>query len=222
MRSAIAVSAIVRRKNRPVRGCVTRIGFGAFVLVGVLTTTARAAVAQAPAQVAAEATRRWELVLPSGTMVPTGSQGDAIKRGGLTALQLSYVVDPALALTATVGWTRSRDIASEGNPKLDLFTYDVGAEVRAPRWLSRGRVSFTPFAGLGAGARSYNYRSLDVDATHNLAAYGSIGGDVGIGRVHVRVEARDYVSGFKPLDGAGDTDTRNDVALLFGLRYVRR
>jgi hypothetical protein len=165
---------------------------------------------------------RWELVVPSGTIVPTGLQRDAIKRGNLTALQLTYVARPALAITSTVGWARSRDIATVGDPKLDLFTYDVGAEARAPRWIGGRTLAFSPFAGVGAGGRSYNYRKLDVDATHNLAAYGSVGGELGVRRVRVRLEARDYVAGFKPLTGEGAARTGNDVVVMAGLRFVSR
>jgi hypothetical protein len=50
-----------------------------------------------------------------------------------TAAQLSYVVRPDFAITATLGWATSRDIHSVGRPRLDVFTYDLGAEVRAPR-----------------------------------------------------------------------------------------
>jgi hypothetical protein len=82
-------------------------------------------------------------------------------------------------------------------------------------------VTFTPFAGVGAGARSYNYRNLDVDATHNVAGYGTVGGELGMGRVGLRLEVRDYVTGFKPLVGGGTADTRNDVVILVGLRFDR-
>jgi hypothetical protein len=41
-------------------------------------------------------------------------------------------------------------------------------------------------------------------------------------RIRVRVEARDYVTGFKPLAGTGAAATRNDVVLMAGLRYARR
>jgi hypothetical protein len=116
---------------------------------------------------------RWELLIPTGTVVPTGAQRDAIKRGNLSAVQLSYVPRSALAVTAMVGWARSRDIAAANHPKLDVFTYDVGAEVRAPRWGGTRSTTFMPFAGAGVGARSYDYRSLDVDATHNAAGYAS-------------------------------------------------
>jgi hypothetical protein len=166
-------------------------------------------------------TRRWELNVPSGTLVPTGAQRDAIKRGNLTAVQLSYVVRPAFALTTTLGWARSRDIAAAGSPKLDAFTYDLGAELRAPRWIASDAISFSPYEGVGAGGRSYNYRKLDVDATHNLAAYGSVGGELGLRRVRLRLEARDYVAGFKPLDGQGAARTSSDVVVMFGLRILR-
>ena len=180
-------------------------------LVGVLGGTGpRAAAQDAP-------TKRWELIVPSGLVIPTGDQRDAIKRANVTTVQLSRVVRPALAITGSVGWARSRDVGSIGEPKLDVFTYDLGAEIRAPRrgtWLT-----FRPFAGVGGGGRSYNYRSLDIDATHNPAAYGGVGGELGRGRLTLRLEARDYVTGFTPLDGSGGSDLRNDVVVLAGLRF---
>ena len=165
---------------------------------------------------------RREFSIPGGTLVPTGAQRDAIKRGNLTAAQLTYLVRPSFAITSMVGWARSRDVAALDNPKLDVFTYDVGAEVRAPQWLRGKGMTFSPFAGAGAGGRSYNYRKLEVDATHNLAAYGSVGGELGVRRIRLRLEARDYVTGFKPLSGAGAARTGNDVVVMAGLRIVSR
>ncbi|MBL0170120.1 MAG: hypothetical protein IPP90_05205 [Gemmatimonadaceae bacterium] len=160
--------------------------------------------------------------MTSGAVVPTGVQRNTIKTGQLSAAQLTYLVRPMLALNATLGWARTRDIASSGDPKLDVFTYDVGAELRANRWNDGHAVTFRPFAGVGAGARSYNYRQLDVDGTHNAAAYGSMGGEIGVRRVRLRIEARDYVSNFKPLVGSGVSDTRNDVTVMGGLRIMTR
>jgi hypothetical protein len=162
----------------------------------------------------------WELIVPSGTLVPTGAQRNAIKRGNVTAVQVAFVARPAFAITSTVGWARSRDIVLADDPKLDVFSYDVGAEVRAPRM--GNAVTFTPFAGVGGGGRSYNYRNLDVNATHNVAAYASVGGEIGVARVRVRLEARDNVTGFKPLSGAGAARTGNDVVVMAGLRFVAR
>ena len=188
------------------------------------TTATLLIVAGLPAQAqdsAAAAPHRWEIVLPTGTLVPTGAQRQVLKRGAMNAAQVFYMARPNLAITATLGWTRSRDIATAGAPKVDVFNYDLGAELRAPRWIA-GSASFRPFAGAGIGARSYNYRSLDVDATHNPAAYLGLGGELGYRRVRLRIEVRDYVTGFRPLAGAGSSAARNDVVVMAGLRLARK
>lgn len=182
--------------------------------LGMLAVTGRAVEAQTAPP------KRLGLIVPTGMVVPTGAQRDAIKRANLTAVQLSYRVRSAVAITGMVGWARSRDVASTDQPKLDVFTYDVGVEVRGPR--TGEAVSFTPFAGMGAGARSYNYRSLPVNATHNLAAYGGVGGELRKGRLGLRLEGRDYVTGFKPLDGRGPSAARNDLVVMAGLSFSRR
>lgn len=188
----------------------------------VLTTSASAQSTDSAATRAAAKTSGWEFLATGGAVVPTGHQRDAIKSGNMSAAQLTYVVNPSIALTATTGWARTNDIASAGDPKLDIFTYDVGAEVRGTRMNEGGDLNVRPFVGAGAGARSYNYRNLDVDATHNVAAYASVGGDLGIRRVQLRIEARDYVTGFKPLAGVGAADTRNDFVMTVGLRIGTR
>lgn len=217
MTSTSAVSAAAPARKARQRG-IARFALG---ILGALASLS-AATNAAHAQTTVEQKPRWEILVTNGRLVPTGTQRDAIQRGKLTAAQLSYVARPALAITATVGWARSRDNAAIGEPKLDVFTYDVGAEFRSPKLFISKAVSLKPFAGAGAGARSYHYRSLDVDATHNLAAYGSAGGELGIRRVRLRLEARDYMSGFKPLNGEGTADTRNDVVVMAGLRIAAR
>jgi hypothetical protein len=197
---------------------ITQIVLAAVGAVAIVTAAPRAAEAQDSSTQKA----RWEFLVSSGTVVPTGAQRDAIKRGDVSAAQLSYVVRPSLAFTATLGWARSRDIASVADPKLDVYMYDLGAEARAPEWIAVRALTFSPFAGLGIGGRSYNHRSLDVDATHNVAAYGTAGGEIGTSRVRLRIEVRDYVTSFKPLGGNGPSATRNDVVVMAGLRLVRR
>lgn len=173
------------------------------------------------AQTSAPQARTWELRFTSGAFLPTGNQRNFLKDAQVSAAQVSWVVRPSLALTGTFGWARSRDIHTVDAPKLDVFTSDVGIEARSAKWFADRAVTFSPFVGLGAGARSYNYRKLDVDATNNLAGYGTAGGELGIGRVGVRLEVRDYASGFKPLVGAGKSDTRNDVVMMVGLRLTK-
>ena len=213
MRTAAGFSAL-QCTSRSARQGFTRGTLAAVGTLGLLLASARTSTAQAPA----EPTGAWEFRVPSGGLVPTGAQRNALKDAHLSAAQLSYAVRPAFAITATVGWARSRDLASANDPKLDVFTYDLGAEARAPEWLASRAVTFSPFVGAGAGARSYNHRKLDLDATHNVAGYGAVGGELGMGRVALRLEARDYVSRFRPLVGGGSARTRNDVVALLGLR----
>jgi len=176
----------------------------------------------AGAQNDAPQSRRWEVRVASGAFVPTGDLRNTLKNGEVTAVQLSWVIRPSLAVTGTLGWARSRDIAAIDSPKLDVFTSDLGVEARGGQWFADRAVTFSPFIGVGAGARSYNYRSLDVDATHNLSGYAAAGGEIGAGRVGLRLEVRDYASGFKPLMGVGRTSAGNDVVFMAALRLKPR
>lgn len=182
----------------------------------LILSSATSAAAQAPAP------RSWEFRISSGAFVPTGNQRNFLKNAQMDAAQLSWVVRPSLAVTGTFGWARSRDLTSVDSPKLDVFTSDLGIEARGAEQFADRAVSFRPFAGFGAGARSYNYRNLNVDATNNLAGYATAGGELGIGRVGVRLEVRDYAAGFKPLMGAGKSDIRNDVVVMAGFRFNRQ
>jgi hypothetical protein len=213
-------TVLATRLSRSIHDRRPRIAFAAAILVG----GAHIAGAQTPAVTTPMAPQPtpWEFRVSSGALVPTGVQRDVLKNAALTLAQLSYVVRPPLAITGSFGCAQSHDLASAGAPKLDVFTYDLGAETRAPQWFAGHAVTVNAFAGGGAGGRSYNYRDLDVDATRNVSAYVAVGGEVGMRRVHVRVEVRDYVGGFTPLAGGGHGDTRNDVVVMAGLRFSRR
>lgn len=206
----VATTALPTRPRLALRAAL------AAATAGLLLGTGRPAAAQdLPARPA-----RWELLVSSGRLLPTGAQRASIERGGVTAAQVSFVPGP-VAVVATLGWARSRDVASEAHPRLDAFFYDLGAEVRTPRVRLAG-TSLGLFGGAGVGARSYDYRRLEADATHNLAGFISAGGEVGRGRARLRLEVRDYLTGFRPLDGQGSTATRNDLVLMAGLRLAPR
>lgn len=186
---------------------------------GLLLTTARPVAAQAPATSQGSA---WEFRFTSGGFIPAGGQRQALEDAQLSGAQLSWAVRPAVAVTGTFSWARSRDLTANQTPRLDVFTSDLGVEVRPGGWGVQRAVSFSPFVGLGAGVRSYNHRTLDVEATHNLATYGTVGGELGFRRVGLRLEVRDYMAGFKPLVGGGTSTLRNDVVLMAGVRFNRR
>jgi hypothetical protein len=185
--------------------------------LSIIVTLAR----PASGQQATTGSKNWELRVASGAFVPSGNQRSVLKDAQVTAAQLSWVVRPSLAVTGTFGWARSRDLTLADRPKLDVFTSDVGVEARPAVWFAERAVTFSPFVGLGGGARSYNYRKLDVDATNNLAGYAAAGGELGVGRMGIRLEVRDYATGFKPLIAAGKSERRNDVVVMGALRFNR-
>lgn len=192
-----------------------------FVTLALTSTISGALSNSVAAQSTPEKPDHWEFRASSGALVPTGSARNTVKDAALSTAQLSYLVRPLFAITGTFGWARSRDRLTEGQPKLDAFLYDLGAEFRLAPLFSASRFAVAPFVGAGAGAQSYNYRSLNTDATHNMAGYGAIGGEMGVRRVRLRLEVRDYVSGFKPLSGIGESRTHNDIVITAAFRITK-
>ena len=206
------------RSTRVVHQGFTRMVFATMGAILLLLASTRPAAAQTPPQPPAA----WEFYVSGGWLIPTGAQRASLKGADLTAVVVSYVPHPSFAITGTFEWARSHDLAIAGEPKLDVFICDVGAEARGTQRSMGGAWKVAPFVGIGGGARSYNIPQLPVDPTYNLAAYGSVGGEFIIHRVHLRLEIRDYVSTFKPLAGSGKAATRNDVVIMLGLRFVKK
>jgi hypothetical protein len=154
-----------------------------------------------------------------GAYIPTGDQRDFVKDAVLVGGEASWRVIPAFAVTGAFSWSPSKDRLTAGDQTLDIFQYDVGGELRVPSGYGLGFAQLTPFVGLGVGGRTYSYRDLDVSSKSNVDGYGALGGDIGFGPIALRIEARDYVSQFKPLVGGGDTKTRNDIGLAAGVSY---
>jgi len=208
---------------RTARRFLARIGLVATstVAFGLVSPHAARAQASTPESPAPQA-RRWEARVASGAFVPTGDHRLFLRHARVHAAQASWLLRPRLAVAGTFAWARSRDLASVGTTKLDVFTYDVGIEARSTERLPDRPVGFRLFAGLGAGARSYNHRGLDTEATTNPAGYGSVGGELGIRRMALRLEVRSYLAGFKPLIGSGRAELRNDLAVMVTLGLNRR
>ena len=186
-------------------------------LLGALLLSAAATPARAQ-----EAAPRWQFRVASGSLLPTGAQREAVKRAPMIAAQLSRGITPAIAVVSTIGWARSRDLATLDAARLDIFSADLGLEATASTRQISKTFSFTPIIGLGSGMRYYHHRHLAADATTTLGGYVAAGGEVGIGRVGVRLEVRDYLTNFTPLIAGGRSAVRNDVMLLGALRLKRR
>ena len=163
-------------------------------------------------------TRTFEIRPFAGVFVPTGSQRDVLDDAGFTGLQLGFEVHPNVTLVGSFGWAPSEDVTRSSANKVDIYQYDVGAELGTTRQL--GSVwSIRPFVGLGAGARTYSYRDLELDTQTNFAGYGALGTEFRVGRMAIRIEGRDYVSAFEGLDGLERSSTRNDLSFAAGITY---
>lgn len=195
----------------------------AVALMLLAATESLAAQAATPEPTSSPAaSNHWEMLFSTGRLVPTGVERLTLKGAPLSTGQLSYVWASRVALTTTFGWARSRDLVTEGNPRLSVFLYDVGVEARGRQWKGGDAFGFTPFAGAGGGGRSFDHRGRDIDATHAPTGYAALGGELAVGIVRVRLEARDYVTGMRPLVGVGGRGARNDVGIIAGFRLVRK
>jgi hypothetical protein len=161
---------------------------------------------------------RLELRPFVGAYVPMGDQSDLLTTGITAGAQAAYALTRHVSAVATFAWSSSEEKNFLGDD-INLFQYDVGAELAANKMLSP-IVMFRPFVGLGAGGRSYDYTDRESGAGTNVAGYGSIGAQVQLGRVGYRLEARDYISGFKGLSGEmSSSKTRDDVSITSGLTF---
>ena len=189
----------------------------AIAALTVLITSSTASLAQGP-----QPTRSWEVRVSSGEFIPVGGQQHSIKDGQVTAAQLSWVLRPSLAITGTFAWARSRDLTLMDTPKLDVFTSDLGVEARPAQWFANNAVTVSPFVGLGAGVRTYNHRKQDISTSSTAVGYASVGSEFGISRVGLRLEVRDYVTGFNAPVVATTSGMRNDVVIMAAVRFNRQ
>lgn len=191
-----------------------RAGLGLAALTAFVLLVPRAEAQSASVQ------RTFEVRPFVGGMIQTGDQRDLLKDAVLVGAQASYTLTPNFAVVGSFGWAPSKDqtIAEE---KIDLFQYDVGLEGRLDNLMPASSISTRPYAALGVGGRTYDYRDLDdVDAQTNFLGFGAVGVDVAqaTGPIGVRVEARDNITAFKGLRGEfGERKARNDVQFSAGL-----
>jgi len=102
----------------------TRLATAVLAATSLLAAAGRA-YAQDPAPTPATTTPGFELLIPSGRVVPTGSLEKEVDRGRMTAVQLSYGLRPDLVVTSTVGWTRTtpRQLGPDASLHRDFLTW---------------------------------------------------------------------------------------------------
>lgn len=155
----------------------------------------------------------------AGIFRPAGAQRADFKSATMVGAQAAMEVNRHFHAVGTVGFTH-------GHTKLlaqDLtyiWQYDLGVELNAVRQIGRDW-DLRPFAGAGAGGRTYDYRTLAAGTRSCVSGYGTVGAELRRDIVAFRAEARDYLSCFEP-PLTGTKRTRNDLGLTVGLAYHLR
>jgi hypothetical protein len=161
---------------------------------------------------------RLELRPWAAMYVPSGNQRLDFKRAETYGFQGAIEFTSFAHLVASGAWTNGRStIGALISPKTTMWQYDVGAEFNALRNLGP-RYMLRPFAGFGAGARSYKYEDAGLGTKTSGAGYVALGTELQRNVVAVRFEGRNYVSRFlSPLNS--DKSFRNDFYVMLGLAY---
>jgi hypothetical protein len=197
-------------------------GRGALALASLVLSAASGS-AQAPAT-------RVEVRPFVGAYVPTGAHRDLLRDAVLVGAQLGWPLHENLAVTGSLGWAPATDKSATlgidfggREEDVDLFQYDLALEGRLADLAPSARWSTRPYAALGIGGRTYDYRDVPgVGAKTNFLGFGAVGLDVAppTQNVGLRFEVRDNVSAFKGLrEERRERTARNDVQFTAGLTF---
>jgi hypothetical protein len=154
----------------------------------------------------------------AGASIPTGTQRDYFKDAAMFGLQGAIELKPAFHLLGSFSWVDGKNTYGVSNANVDLFQYDVGAELGVVAPLGRGW-EMKPFFGLGAGARTYRFSSDQLSNKTCALGYGAAGSEFQIAKVALRLEARENVFCYRSPFIGEKSKTRNDLGLSFGIAY---
>jgi hypothetical protein len=160
---------------------------------------------------------RLELRPWVGAKIPTGPQKDLFGPAPVFGVQGAIEMTRSLHIVGSLGWRPGHSKMDVGERGVDVLEYDAGVEYNLLFPLS-ARWELKPFAGGGAGARTYLYDTAALDASTPLTAYLTLGTELQRGLVALRLEARGYLHGFAdPI--TDEWDARNEVGVALGLAY---
>jgi hypothetical protein len=178
-------------------------------LAVALCASAAALPAQTPA---------LELRPFGGASIPTGTQRDYFKDAAMFGIQGAIELKPALHMIGSFSWVDGKNKYSVSNLNVDIFQYDVGAELGLVTPLGASW-EMKPFLGFGAGARTYRFSADQLSNKTCALGYGSVGSEFQLTKFALRLEARENVFCYKsPIIGQ-KSKTRNDLGLSFGIAY---
>ena len=153
-----------------------------------------------------------------GGLMPTGDNRDVFKDAVLAGTAVGYELGENLHLVGTFAWSPGRHKLETTRNRINVYAYTLGVEMQTPRGV-QGETWLRPFVGAGVGGTSDHLRDVQVDGKDYLAGYGSLGAEVQMEKLGLRLEGRDYVHQFKGIEGTEKATTRNFVMVMAGLTY---
>lgn len=153
-----------------------------------------------------------------GAFMPEGAFEYQFKSATTLGVEGAFELSPNFHVLATLSWTPvHHTFAAIANDQTSVWQYDLGAELNLVRKMGEHAL-FRPFAGVGAGARTYDYRQPGVATSTCSAVYGAAGTELQRGTLAWRFEGRGYLMCFaNPV--SGKKNIRNDYSLMFGAAW---
>lgn len=157
----------------------------------------------------------------TGALIATGEQHALFADAPMLGLEAAMELRPAVHAVASFGWAPSEVEYAFTNPNVSILQYTLGIEVGLTR-VVYGEHLLKPFVALGAGGRTYAYADPSVSDKTCTAGYGAAGAELQAGKTAVRLEARGNVYCYQPPFAAQESETRNDIGLVFAVvRHIR-
>jgi hypothetical protein len=154
----------------------------------------------------------------AGALVPTGDNRDLVKDAVLAGVSAGFEVTENLHLVGTFAWSPSHEKLDLTRNRVDVYAYTVGAELQTPRGMP-GERWLRPFVGLGMGGLTYHLRDISLNEKNYLTGYGSLGAELQMQKIGLRVEGRDYLHQFKGIEGNEKATVRNFMLFMAGLSF---
>ncbi len=156
-----------------------------------------------------------------GASIPTGKQRDLFKNAPMYGVQAALELKPTMHLLGSFSYVPGQNKYSVARDNVNIFQYDAGMEFDMVHALGAGW-ELKPFVGLGAGARTYQFQSKQLNDKTCAAGYGALGTEFQYSPIALRLEARDNLFCYRSPMAGVRAGTRNDVGVAFGLAYHMR
>jgi hypothetical protein len=162
---------------------------------------------------------RFEVRPFAGRYIPTGRMSDDFESANTFGVQTAFELSNYVHVLASAGWTDGLStIGALTTGKTAVWQYDGGVEVNGLKELGKGWL-FRPFAGAGAGARSYQFDDASIAGSKTcMNGYAAFGSELQKSVIGFRLESRGYVGCFKD-PFSNRKSIRSDAMVAFGVSY---